>query len=315
MGSARALAEPSAAALAPVTADDVRASGLAGADLRRAVRAGAFVRVRYGAYVPNTTWESADRAERHRLLVRAAARSLAAPVFGYESAAAIWRLPLLEGWPSDVQVLILDARGTPSTRGVRRHRVTTLPDVRAVDGVTVTTLARTVVDLSRTGSFARGLALADDALHRHRVDPDDLARELAAAGSGRGVRAARRVLADADAGAESPGESLSRARMIELDLPRAALQREMRDSSGLVGRVDFLWEVLGVVGEFDGRLKYRVDGVGDSAAVEDRVWAERRREDRIRATGLRVVRWTWRDALDPGRLARVLATAGVRPAP
>ena len=307
-------ATATATATGPVTADDARASGLAGEDLRRAARTGSLVRVRHGAYVPTATWTSADHAERHRLLVRAAARTLSSPVFGHASAAAVWRLPLLEGWPSDVHVLVPDARGTPSTRGVRRHRVAVVPEIRVVGGVRVTTAARTVVDLARTGSFARGLVLADDALRRRRVTPDDLTRELVAAGSGRGVRRARRVADEADARSESPGESLSRARMIELGLPRPVLQHEVRDRRGLVGRVDFFWESLGVVGEFDGRLKYRADGVGDRTAAEDRVWAEKRREDRLRAAGLRVVRWTWQDALDPARLARVLSGADLLPA-
>lgn len=296
-----------------VTPGDARTSGLAGEDLRRAIRTGSLVRVRYGAYVPAETWSTADAAERHRLRVRAAARRLSAPVFGHESAAAVWRLPLLGAWPADVHVLVLAACGTPTSPGVRRHRVTDPPESRRVGGVAVTTVARTVVDLARTGSFARGLVLADDALRRYGVGEDDLSREVATASGGRGVRAARRVLDEADAAAESPGESLSRARMIELGLPRPALQREVRDHDGFAGRVDFLWERQGVVGEFDGRLKYRAGATGDRAAAEDRVWAEKRREDRIRATGLRVVRWTWRDALDPARLARVLAPAGIRP--
>lgn len=311
--SSTGAAPPALAASAPVTAADARASGLAGDDLRRATRAGSLVRVRHGAYVSAPTWTSADEAERHRLRVRAAARRMRAPVFSHESAAAMWRLPLLGGWPADLHVVLPRAGGAPSTPGVRRHRVATLPDTRVVDGVTVTTVAWTVVDLARTGSFARGLVLADDALRRQGVDRGDLDRLVLSAARGRGVRAARRVATEADAAAESPGESLSRARIIELGLPRPVLQHEVRDRRGFVGRVDFLWEEQGVVGEFDGRLKYRAGAVGDRAAVEDRVWAEKRREDRIRTTGLRVVRWTWADALDPARLARVLAAAGIHP--
>ncbi|NHT18657.1 type IV toxin-antitoxin system AbiEi family antitoxin domain-containing protein [Cellulomonas sp. IC4_254] len=311
--SSTAAALPDVTAAAVTTTGNARAVGRDGKDLRRATRAGALVRVRHGTYVPAEAWAAADEAERHRLRVLAAARRLRAPVFGRESAAAVWRLPLLGDWPRDVHVLVPLASGTPSSPGVRRHRVADPAATRCVDGLAVTTVARTVVDLARAGSFARGLVLADDALRRRGVSPDDLAREVAAAGTGRGVRAARRVVAEADAGAESPGESLSRARMIELGLPQPVLQREVRDHRGLVGRVDFLWERLGVVGEFDGRLKYRAGGVGDRTADEDRVWAEKRREDRLRAAGLRVVRWTWQDALHPARLASVLASAGIRP--
>lgn len=55
-----------------------------------------------------------------------------------------------------------------------------------------------------------------------------------------------------------------------------------------------------VVGEFDGRVMYGRPGIasvsGDAPA--DVVWAEKRREDSLRATGVQVVRWTWADLAD-----------------
>lgn len=77
----------------------------------------------------------------------------------------------------------------------------------------------------------------------------------------------------------------------------------------LLGRVDFWWPDLHLVGEFDGRLKYRAELGG--ARAKDTVWREKLREDALRALGLRIVRWTWDDALHPARLVRILAAAGV----
>ena len=108
------------------------------------------------------------------------------------------------------------------------------------------------------------------------------------------------------------GESLSRARIRELGLVVPELQVEVSDRSGRVGRVDFWWPDVRLVGEFDGRVKYRTDGLDDSRALEERVWAEKVREDRLRATGRAVVRWTWGTALDPKRLYAHLSAAGVR---
>jgi hypothetical protein len=102
--------------------------------------------------------------------------------------------------------------------------------------------------------------------------------------------------------------------MIELGLPEPVLQHEVRDEVGVVARVDFWWPGQRLVGEFDGRVKYRVDGIPDPRRLEDRVWTEKQREDRLRGLGLRVVRWTWADALDPHRLRSVLARAGLHPA-
>ena len=56
------------------------------------------------------------------------------------------------------------------------------------------------------------------------------------------------------------------------------------------------WESLGVIGEADGQMKYetRVD-----------IFNEKLREDRLRALGYIVVRWTWDEIMtDPKAVAR-----------
>jgi hypothetical protein len=293
-----------------LTADDARATGRAGDDLRAALRAGELVRVRRGAYVDTGSWAAADEATRYRWVVAAAARRMPGAVFGHDSAAAVWGLSRIGGWPADVHVIVQRDRGR-TTPGVHRHRVLVVPETVLVGGIRVPGGARTVVDMARTATFADALAMADHALRAGIATGDGLAQELARADGGRGVRAARRVVAEARAASESVGESLSRARMIELGLPEPSLQHEVRDERGVVARVDFWWAEHGLVGEFDGRVKYRVDGIPDRRRLEDRVWAEKRREDRLRGLGLRVVRWTWADALDPHRLRTVLAGAGL----
>lgn len=294
--------------------EDAGRTGLSGEDLREACRSGDLVRVRFGTYASAETWRALDESGRYRLRVLAAARRLRAPLFSHDSAAALWRLPRLDAWPADVHVTVPHDLGGRSGPGVRRHAVTSVPrHVVSVDGVRTTGVARTVVDVARSWTFASAVVAADHALARGWATADRLAGELAATGPGRGTRRAHRVLDVASGASESVGESLSRARIVELGLPAPELQHEVRDEAGVVGRVDFWWEHLGLVGEFDGRMKYRVDGVVDHRALEDRVWEEKRREDRLRAAGLRVVRWTWDVAIDPDRLAGVLAGAGLRP--
>jgi hypothetical protein len=114
----------------------------------------------------------------------------------------------------------------------------------------------------------------------------------------------------ADARSMSPGESLSRAVMFRLSLPRPDLQVTVEDADGLVGIADFGWP--GVVGEFDGRGKYGVGPDSDPAEAAEVLWREKRREDRLRRQ-VRVARWTWADALDERRLAGILGEQGIRP--
>jgi hypothetical protein len=120
-----------------------------------------------------------------------------------------------------------------------------------------------------------------------------------------------RVLEFADARAESVGESVSRVTMAELGLPAPVLQHRFFDADGFIGTVDFWWPELGVIGEFDGRVKYFDPRMsrGDPAAV---VYREKYREDRLRGLGPRVVRWGWPEAISAARLGPRLAAAGVR---
>jgi hypothetical protein len=60
----------------------------------------------------------------------------------------------------------------------------------------------------------------------------------------------------------------------------------------LIGYADFGWPTYRTVGEFDGQIKYgRLLRPGQEPG--DAVFAEKVREDQIRAAGLTVVRWTW----------------------
>lgn len=89
-----------------------------------------------------------------------------------------------------------------------------------------------------------------------------------------------------------------------LGLPPSTLQLEVR-AEGENGRADFAWEDAGLLGEFDGRVKYgRLLRPGQDPG--EVVWKEKRREDAFRDVGWGMVRWIWEDIQRPDRLgARV----------
>jgi hypothetical protein len=83
-------------------------------------------------------------------------------------------------------------------------------------------------------------------------------------------------------------------------LPEPELQFEVRDQWGnLLGVTDFAWPEYGVLGEFDGMIKYgRLRKKGETAgqAVE----REKKREDRLREeTGWFMVRLIWKELFEP----------------
>jgi hypothetical protein len=94
-------------------------------------------------------------------------------------------------------------------------------------------------------------------------------------------------------------------------VPAPELQHDFFDRWGrLIARVDFWWPELRVAGEVDGRVKYfdpRLSG-GDPARV---VYAEKRREDAVRALDVRFARWGWEEAGSSSLLRPCLAAAGV----
>lgn len=133
------------------------------------------------------------------------------------------------------------------------------------------------------------------------------------------IRAHRRfrtVRSFVDGRSGSPGESLSRAVLHDRGWPPPILQQPFYDRSGLIGYVDFWWPQFGVIGEFDGYVKYSQGRYLRGATPADAVVAEKRREDRLRALFevRTVVRWMWSDVTRAERLDGLLAAAGMRKA-
>lgn len=121
------------------------------------------------------------------------------------------------------------------------------------------------------------------------------------------------VLDFADGDAESPGESLSRVRILVMGFPAPELQRCFTDARGTIGRADFYWPGVRLVGEFDGAVKYSKPEFLRGRTPSQVVIDEKLREDRLRALGLGVVRWTWNDLRARGALREVLISAGLVP--
>ncbi|WP_392541892.1 hypothetical protein [Oryzobacter telluris] len=270
--------------------------------------------MRHGAWIEAADWAALTPEQRHAALVHASDQMSADPgghVFALESAAAVWGLPRIESWPPYVTVL---AAG-PRTRGSRLLNVHVGAPATPVTlrGARVTGVARTVVDLARTGSFVSALAAADHALRHGLCTRGDLVAEARAVRARvRGRPTAQLVVELADGSAMSAGESLSRGQMFLLNLPRPRLQVEVEDDLGLVGVADFGWP--GVVGEFDGRTKYGLDRVPAGVDPSEVLWREKQREDRMRRRS-RVARWIWADALHARRMVAILAEVGIRPQP
>ena len=296
-----------------ITSRDLLARGFTANEIARETRRGGLVRLRRGAFLrPDEVVE--ETVERHRLLIEATLPLLApGAVVSHRSAAVLHRLPV---WDETLdRVEVTRSLGSGNRRGhLHVHVAPVTPeDLVLVDGLPVTSVARTLVDLGRSIPAVQAVA-AGDAAVRRGLDRDALDRALTLAGGRRGVAAARRAVALLDGRSESAGESASRVVLVELGLPPSDLQRTVTDAFGrFAGRSDFAWEEQRTLGEFDGRVKYGAL-LRPGQRVEDVVWAEKRREDALRDLGWQVVRWTWSDLQQPRVIADRLQRAFARSA-
>ncbi|AUM17994.1 DUF559 domain-containing protein [Rhodococcus ruber] len=122
-----------------------------------------------------------------------------------------------------------------------------------VDGMTVTSPARTGFDLGRTAKGDRAVELLDALCHATGVKPAEI-RELACRHAGaRGVSALRQVLEFVDGGAESPPETRTRLLLVRGGLPVPETQIHVRAADGrLLARADLGWRSWRVLVEYDG---------------------------------------------------------------
>jgi len=288
------------------------AAGVNDHDLRMLRRRREITAVRPGAYVVEEL--ARDAVLRHRFAVHAAHTCLGpGAVISHDSAALLHGLPLLGEPPARVHATRDRRSGARTSRVVHLHAAALEPEeVVAVDGVLVTTLPRTLVDIGRTRSFERALVPADAALHTHRITRDEIDEALERAARRPGNGRARHVLAFARPGATNPGETLSRLAIHRAGLPPPALQHSLRTAAGLfLGQVDFWWEEFATAGEFDGRVKYgRLLRPGQEPG--DVVFAEKVREDALRADGREVVRWIWPELSSFDGVARRILAAFAR---
>lgn len=201
------------------------------------------------------------------------------------AAAALWRLP---GFPPDeVHVSRLRGRSSRSTSLATLSQPRCLPDhhLTVVEGIQVTTVARTVFDLARIVHPARTERALDNALARNLTSVrslSEVADELAE--HGRTGSTLMRELLAVRRFTYVPPESGVEARFLGV-LREAGVELPERqvDLGGdqWVGRVDFLYPKLRLVIEIDSSIHH-------STALDKA--ADARRDRQLEAAGYRVCR-------------------------
>lgn len=258
------------------------ARGSTSVDLARYLRHGTLRRVRRGYYAlvsPDPPLDRWEEARRHHL---GAAASLSARdvVAGLRTGSLVWGLPVcaIPKAPEFVR-----PPGTTRIAGTRVVLSQLDPsDVVRHNGIWVTSLVRTAVDVSLDLAIPESLITLDGAV-RGGVRQDLLLEHLSNRGPVRHLRRARTALQWADPHVESPLESRCRGELLLDAVPPPACNLPLR-LGGREIRPDLLWLELGIAVEVDGRGKYD---------EPESLWREKRRQEWMESElGLIVLRFT-----------------------
>lgn len=276
---------------------DLVALGVDPGCIRAFLRRGWWTKLHHGVYVDTRLLEAATEPTQHMRIVTSAG-ILALPGAAYAFGPTAGELHTLvvdrDLLPSVsiVRPLTSDQRSlrrrvdTPSALGgITVHRHALSPEmVTVVDGIPSVDRATAAITTAAASDPMWALATLDSLVWRNPALLRDLPRLVEEWTGMRGLGTVRRAVTLTRVGAQTALESISRFRLMDEGLPEPQLQVPFHDENGLIGYADLVWEDLGVIGEADGLEKYQTR--------EDLI-AEKRREDRLRAMGWIVVRWTW----------------------
>ena len=216
-------------------------------------------------------------------------------VISHRSAAAVWGM-----LPSRGVIHVTAASRRPRRPGIAtHHRRLPADEIAIQDGIPVTTVARTLLDIAATEGRDALIRALRQAEHLRLTDHTSLPALIARYPKARGTAIAARVLAERLPAGHT--ESELEDRFLEflgawgIELPQTNAWLTVNDDHF---RVDCLWQSERVIVELDGRQAHDADGPFES---------DRRRDLALMGIGYAVARVTWRRLHDdPDGLARDL---------
>lgn len=219
---------------------------------RSQLRGQRFLHLAHGKYAVRD--DIADQADAIRALM---ATLPAGATVSHVSALRLLRCPLPWDMRDDgsLHVTVPFGRSYPRVSRVVAHSRILLPgDRQTLEGIPVTTGARTFLDLAAEASDESLVVIGDALINREWTTVDELRARTEAAYRRRGARLARITVSMLDGGAHSAPESVLRYRIVIAGMPTPTAQHPVYDCAGdLIGHVDLGWPELQVAVEYEGR--------------------------------------------------------------
>lgn len=288
------------------TRAQAREAGYDDRAVARQMRAGQWHRMRRGYYTFSDIWTALDAVGRHHAMTRAVAHSLGSCVAVSHVSGLV--LHGVDVWGVDlsrVHVTRLDGGPGRVEGDVVHHEGRCGEDDQVeVGGAVVLASARCAIEAASRTTNEAALVLFDALLRRGLADHDQLFGQFELMEHWPYTQHLHIPIRMADAAAGSVGESRGRWLFRSCGLPAPVLQYVVRDADGdIVGICDWAWPEHGLLGEFDGRIKYgRLLQPGQRPG--DVVFAEKVREDQLREiTEMGMVRLIWTDYDSPAATA------------
>ncbi|CAM4452891.1 hypothetical protein MB901379_04065 [Mycobacterium basiliense] len=191
------------------------------------------------------------------------------------SAAALHRTAGIEDWlPAE-----LNRRSRDNARGITVHSDTLADDeICVLNGISVTTPARTAFDLGRRKGLIAALSRLDALAHATDVKTADIELLAERHRGARGLVQLRQILPLVDGGSESPCQTRTRLILIRSGLPRPQTQIEVpAGARATLTRVAMGWREWRVALEFDSApngtaAAFRTRSIDPLARLEDCGW-------------------------------------------
>ena len=202
------------------------------------------------------------------------------------------------------RVAVSLASGDRRRPGVRTHRIGSLPadEITTVDGIPVTTPARTLLDLAGVVSSREFEQALIEAVARKLTSREEIITILERHPRHPGATLLRATLGS---GAPTPVRSVAERRFLAL-VKKARLPKPEVNVTVEGCEVDFLWRSQRLIVEIDGRAYH---------STNDRFENDRRRDRALIAAGYRVIRITWRQLMDEPMLVAVQVAQALAASP
>lgn len=301
----RAIARIAAPQHGVITLAQLLEAGLSRVAIDHRVRAGRLHRLHRGIYAVGRPDLKPDG---HRLAAVLACGPDA--LLSHKSAGALWEILATAQTRIDVTV---PGRSPAPRPGIRVHRTRSLhpEDLRVLNRIPVTSLARTIADLAAVLNPAQLLRAIEQATRLERLDFTALERTIQRSATRTGTKVLRAILADFTAAPRTRSE-LERDFLELVTAHRLPPPRLNVQVAGF--EVDAFWPQWQLVVELDGRAYHSPSGAFEGDRVRD-AGLQRAGHRVLRVTHKRLHREPAQVLADVRALAALGSPAGARRGP